>query len=232
MTEESREAEIISRVIDRQETAEDWIELRGIAARDGSLWPRLASAFEQDCHLRGVVGEQEFLPEGQDSEMTLALRRVGDSVTSSEPRGYPRTWAVGGLLLLSAVVLLTVRPWKDDVPSDLEPHPALGSSSRSESAPESLDSVVHDPPGAGEQGPRVSGETSERESGSREIGELPRLMVQQRPAKSGRGFEVIYLRRVLESLWVEDLYEVAMDENGRFNTSPIDPLLLNPVASF
>ncbi|MFQ5749136.1 MAG: hypothetical protein ACE5H3_06725 [Planctomycetota bacterium] len=52
------------------------------------------------------------------------------------------------------------------------------------------------------------------------VGELPRVMVDAQPSGEGRMVEVTYLRRFLEKVLVDDLYQVNSDEWGEPRAVP------------
>ncbi len=52
------------------------------------------------------------------------------------------------------------------------------------------------------------------------VGELPRVMVDSQPTGEGRKVEVTYLRRLLEKVVVDDLYQVNSDEWGEPHAVP------------
>lgn len=54
------------------------------------------------------------------------------------------------------------------------------------------------------------------------IGELPRkLLMQAEPAHDGKGFDVVYVRQILERARVNNLYRFSQDETGRSMPVPI-----------
>jgi len=52
---EDRESILISRVIDREETGEDWIALERLAASDPGLWSRLIDGLREDAFLEQAL---------------------------------------------------------------------------------------------------------------------------------------------------------------------------------
>jgi len=58
------------------------------------------------------------------------------------------------------------------------------------------------------------------------VGELPqRYVLETRPAADGKGYEVLYVRQVLERTRVDDMYKVGADETGRPVLVPCSPAL-------
>lgn len=54
------------------------------------------------------------------------------------------------------------------------------------------------------------------------LGEMPdRVMVQSSPLSEGQGFEVIYIRQIVERRLVPDLYRAALDEGGNAVLMPV-----------
>ncbi|HLU38783.1 MAG TPA: hypothetical protein VK081_05320 [Planctomycetota bacterium] len=52
--------------------------------------------------------------------------------------------------------------------------------------------------------------------------ELPRIVLQARPAPGGRGTEVVWLRRTLERAVVDRVFELGTDEYGEPRPRPVD----------
>jgi hypothetical protein len=54
------------------------------------------------------------------------------------------------------------------------------------------------------------------------LGEMPdRVMVQSSPLSEGQGFEVIYIRQIIERRHIPDLYRAAVDEGGNAVLTPV-----------
>jgi hypothetical protein len=49
----------------------------------------------------------------------------------------------------------------------------------------------------------------------RVVGELPQLTLKVSPAEGGDGYDVLFVRRLLERATVEDVYRLGLDEHGR-----------------
>lgn len=68
------------------------------------------------------------------------------------------------------------------------------------------------PPVAAEPAPRAAAAVVE---------ELPPLMLDSFPAADGGGVDVVYLRRVVERVRVDECYRLAADEHGRPAAVPV-----------
>ncbi|MAG55359.1 MAG: hypothetical protein CMJ83_03625 [Planctomycetes bacterium] len=66
----------------------------------------------------------------------------------------------------------------------------------------------------------------------RVVDELPELLLHHRPASSGEGIEVFYVRRLLERRIVDQSFEIATDEHGRLAVVPGDLGESGPGTSF
>jgi hypothetical protein len=64
------------------------------------------------------------------------------------------------------------------------------------------------------------------------VGELPRFGVQAKPMPDGKGFEVLYVRPVVERAVVDRVFQVAADEYGLPKPLPVSPATLTSAASF
>ena len=61
----------------------------------------------------------------------------------------------------------------------------------------------------------------------RVVGEMPaKVLLEAQPSAQGSGYEVLYLRQIMERAVVSDLYEFGVDERGR----PV-PVRMVPVKS-
>ncbi len=64
------------------------------------------------------------------------------------------------------------------------------------------------------------------------ITELPRVLVSSEPSASGDSFELLYMRRILERVQVDELYSLGMDEAGMASPTSITPADYRPTQSY
>ncbi len=186
---------LISRVVDGESGGAAWDELVMMAQADPLLWRALAEAqHDQTVLARGVdeaiavaeaVDAPPAVPEGADDEASPVIARIGSW----------SGWAVAALVCL---VWATVAP-RAFAPSGEAGRIPAQASVMPVSAAEAFQAYLD----RGRQERRV-------------IGELPtRVLVESRPIDGGNGYEVLYLRQVLERTVVSDLYRFdGRDERG------------------
>ena len=189
MTEELRDR-LISRVVDRQESAADWERLAELESGDGEVWLELAQALRCEAELRGALSSE--------------LERA-ETVEVAPARRAPISLAAWSGWLTAAACLLG---WIFAARQDVAPSPT-----RVEDA--QLVSIQE--PEASPAEPEVVSESS-----ADVITELPVLIVDTQPAESGDGYEVVYLRRVLETRRVDEVLELRPDDTGQMLPVPVD----------
>ncbi len=201
---------LISRVVDGVGGAAAWDELVMMAEADPRLWRALAEVQHNQTVLACGVDEAiavaeaveapPAVPEGGDDQASPVIARIGSW----------SGWAVAALVCL---VWATVAP-RATAPSEEAGLIPAQANLMPISAAEAFQAYLD----KGRQERRV-------------IGEIPtRLLVESRPADGGNGYEVLYLRQVLERTVVPDLYRFdGRDERGvatlvRFENVARDPM--------
>lgn len=186
---------LISRVVDGQSGGAAWDELVMTAQADPQLWRALAEAqHDQTVLARGVeeaiavaeaVEAPPAVPEGADDEASPVIARIGSW----------SGWAVAALVCL---VWATVAP-RATAPSGEAGIIPAQANVMPVSAAEAFQAYLD----KGRQERWV-------------IGEMPtRVLVESWPVVGGHGYEVLYLRQVLERTVVPDLYRFdGRDERG------------------
>lgn len=176
---EAREHLLISRVVDGDGGDGEWSELETLAQSEPKLWRELAVAQrDQSCLMRAMTG----------------ATAVADSVGLQQVhrRNWNRLnawsgWAVAAVLAVVASAQLA-RPSDTTGPADQLKLAGLPVQSAAQAFQAYLDKG------------RESGEV---------VGEVPaKVLVESRPALSGEGYELTYLRQILERIYVPDLFEV------------------------
>lgn len=186
---------LISRVIDGVAGKADWDALEALAASNPSVWRELAVAQRVDQALTGEARRETACAQWVD----IRVEEFAGHVTRRRSR-LVATW--GGWAAAAAVALAFV-------------------SQRAPSRPQS----------GGNQAGILSFENASDalaaylERGKKDgvvLGELPdKVLVQTRPARDGRGVEVVYLRQIMECARVGDLYRPSSDEAGNLTAVPV-----------
>ncbi len=193
---------LISQIIDGDATAGVWDELTALAGDDPAAWRRLADALRDHKAFARAVNAAVGLAD------TIELPR-SDAATGPRPRSTPNLrfsgwsgwtgWAVAAVVTLALVTgfvnLLTTSP---------EPVTSGRAGLMETSAPRSAAELLQAYVDQGRQENRV-------------IAEIPeKVLLETRPLPDGKGYELLYLRQILERKTVGDLYQVnSQDEMGR-----------------
>lgn len=197
----------ISRAIDRCACAEDWRALHDVAVRDPDVWRRLCVTLESETALTRQLGG---LLEPPDAAA------VGTPVASREPGSRGRRWfgALAALLLATVafVVGLCSSRWNDAERVAHEQPPTA---------------VVADDPDALMHAYLVRGVRD-----GRVLEQLPLQAVSARRAVDGEGFDVVFVRSLVERARVRELTTLAPDEHGRPQPLRVDLANLIPPTDF
>ncbi|MGP1273313.1 MAG: hypothetical protein ACTS22_08255 [Phycisphaerales bacterium] len=212
--EQDRRDILVARIVDGAATAEDWRELRGIAARDQSIWAEIAETQEL-CREIGVAMEEA----GATADRVELPARER---TPSAPGQRLRLAMSAGGWLAAACVLLA---WSvgtgsaGPVDGSARPRPATptaGIATPITTAADALKRYL-------ELG-RESGEV---------LGELPTSVVLDRtPLADGGGYEVVYLRQIVEKTTVQDIYETVTGDTGELFVVPKTPEPASPTIAW
>ncbi len=187
--EAERRDQLISRVVDRCESAADWDALAEIEGERGEVWRELAQALRCEAELRSVMS----------TELERADRVALPMSSTPAQRFTLPTWS--GWLAAAACLAL----WFASSQAEAEQPPAAPALAVVET----------------ENAELVEATTPE-ETDTSIITELPMVVVETKPAANGVGYEVVYLRRVLESRTVDQVLELAPDESGGLRPVPVD----------
>jgi hypothetical protein len=211
---QARAHALISRVIDGDISDEQWTEFEGLAQADPTLWRELAESQRDQASLAAAVGQASTLAErvaipqhfeGAQFETNLAPVKFRLNRASAWSG-----WAVAALvaIMASAKIAQYERPATSG--ENLTRASLLNSLTPDESYQHYLDKG------------RAAGLV---------LGEMPAMvMVETRPAPSGQGYEVLYLRQVLERTVVDDLYQVnGQTEHGRPTLERVQQPHPNPI---
>ena len=205
---------LISRVIDGDVSDEQWHEFETLAQANPALWRELAESQRDHASLVAVVESASTAAQGvsiptQQIEIesfagfTPARLRLGRASAWSG-------WAVAALLAIVGSAKIAQFEQPITTGERLSRASLLNSLTPDESYQHYL-----------EKG-RAAGQV---------VGEMPAMvMVETRPAPSGHGYEVLYLRQVLERAFVPDLYQVnGQTEHGQPTLTPFRQPSPNPM---
>lgn len=219
--EQDRRDILVARIVDGNASAEDWRELRAIAATDQTIWSDIAEGQELSRELGEAVDRMIAVA---DRVELPARERTG----SAPAQRLRLAMAAGGWLAAACVLIAWTA---GTTPTD----PIIAG-------------------GAGGTGPTIGGNTASgntagiatpintaadalrrymelgKQSGE-VIGELPTSVVlDRRPLAEGGGYEVVYLRQIVEKTTVQDIYETARGDTGDVFVVPKAEPVAPPVA--
>lgn len=195
---------LVSRVLDGCATPADWRRLESLAERDAGVWRELALAQRSDLALRGAVSstiEAAGVHELSEGDLRAAAVSRGEGLVTNRSRVLT-TW--GGWAAAALVALAFVARTREGEGTTT---PVAGLGAPVSSAADAFRAYL-------DKG---------REQG-RVYGELPeKVLVDTVPAADGNGYEVVYIRQILERTRVPAMYElrVTHDEFGRPLPSPV-----------
>ncbi|MCA9300803.1 MAG: hypothetical protein KDA28_17155 [Phycisphaerales bacterium] len=176
---------LISRIIDGEASPEDWTAFKSLADRDGSVWHDLATAQQDQFELEGGLAVAYEIADAVEAPVEQMVRE------SFQGRlrlvGSYGGWAVAAMLVLAA----TTGNFRG------------GPSNRAD--------VL---------GPLTPEDAYQKyvEAGQRDgtvVGELPeRIVLDSRPNVTGSGYEVIYIKQIVEKAIVPGRLEIGTNEVG------------------
>lgn len=189
---------LISRVVDCRASAGDWAELDRMAKSDDSVWRELARAQREHALLAGAVMDEVMkadsvaIPEHHAASYKLASR-----IRSAGAWGG---WAAAAAVALAWMGGLPAGDTGAGLPSNQASLAPFGSAS------DALNAYLD----LGKKDGRV-------------IQQLPGkvLVDDPRPAADGQGYEVIFIRQIVERERVPDLYRFSRDEAGNLTAIPV-----------
>lgn len=187
---------LVSRVIDGEQDPGEWDELTARAEQDPSLWRTIAEAHRDHASFARGVNTAVGAAEAIEPPVRPEQGRLPHAV--ARPRAALLLGAWGGWAV-AAVLMIT---WSVRFPE-----------------PVAMDGRIQEA-GIGTSVPAADLLQAYLDRGRQEdfvIGEVPeKVLIDSRPAPSGDGYELLYLRQVLERAIVPDLYQfTAQDELGR-----------------
>ncbi|MEO1535329.1 MAG: hypothetical protein AAFS11_07195 [Planctomycetota bacterium] len=202
VNEQDRRDILVARVVDGEATSEDWRELRTIAASDQSIWAEIAEQQdlkrELDVAVEDAVSvaERVALPMHEHPSVAPNLR-LKLALTAG---GWLAAACVAGAWVIGVMPTPTVT---QNPASPAANTAGMGIDTPLTSAAEALAKYME----LGKQ----SGEV---------LGELPTSLVLERTPNADGGYDVIYLRQIVEKTTVKDILQPATDDTGSTHFLP------------
>ncbi len=199
---------LISRAVSGDGGPRDWDDLVALAEADPALWREVAEGHHDDVVLRRAMSPAAHL-----ADSTPLPARAPRRAAAGPWRGPARKIAAGGGWLVAALVALS---WTIHLAAT---NPRDGASDRARvlsiaTAADAFQTYLD----MGRQERLV-------------VGEIPtRILVESRRDPAGEGYELLYLRQVLERTVVPNLYQFSgQDEQGgvtlvRYEDRPRSPM--------
>ncbi|MEL7474151.1 MAG: hypothetical protein AAGK04_12610, partial [Planctomycetota bacterium] len=185
---------LLSRLIDAEASAEDWAAFKRLASEDQNIWAELGEA--QRAHDDLAIAVRRETSVADEIEAPIEAR-LSDGLTAR----LRALWSYGGWAA-AAVVLLTFTLGRPGGP--------LGAQSSSMQAAGIVPALVT-PNSAPDEALQAYLDLGEK--AGTVLGEAPQFVVlESTPAADGDGYEVVYLRQLVERRRVETLYQNASDE--------------------
>jgi hypothetical protein len=196
--EQERDQILMSRAIDGDATTDQWDELTAMASKDPSVWRRLAetlrdhSSFARGVNAEVAVAESVPLPSPQRA------RALVPPEPRTEPFAHVSRWSGWAVAAIVGIAWLAWTLNVADTGHRVEPAAPVNLAGLP--AADLLQAYLD----RGRQEERV-------------IGEVPdRILIDTRLSGTGQGYELVYLRQIIERAVVPDLYQFrGQDERGQ-----------------
>lgn len=192
---DDRDELLISLAVDGRATAGDWEELASSAGADPDLWRRLGETLRDQAGFARAINSSVAVADTVDPPIDQAPEPAGldDAEAGDGLRILPWLgWAVAATLTITWVV-----DWG-------RARPAGGDDWNTQVVEATAGDLLQAYLKKGRQEKMVIGEVPER------------ILIDSRSMPSGEGYELLYLRQILERAIVPDLYQfTAQDELGR-----------------
>jgi len=190
---------LYSRIVEGDSGAANWRLVEKEAGADASAWRELALRYRDQVEMTQLMQHVAALTDESVQEYSPAARRVEmrEVLTSSRDWRASAGWLVAAVILAAWIV--GVGPGSATRPVAQQPLEHAAGFIPVHSADEALKAYL---------------EMGQRED--RVVQEWPQhIILQSQPAPSGPGFELLYVRQIVERTIVPDLYQLqGADENG------------------
>ncbi|MFA6045724.1 MAG: hypothetical protein WC718_12140 [Phycisphaerales bacterium] len=199
---------LISRVIDGRSTDADWSSLEAAAARDAGVWRDLALAQRDDRVLKAAVIEATAGYEAAElsgEELHAAAVRRSEHTLTHRAR-LVATW--GGWVAAAGIAIAVVGQHQAARPSAGGAEKVGNQASLPvplASAADAFNAYLK----KGQEEGLVQGQLPEKQ------------LLGVNPSPDGKGYEVTYLRQIVERTHVDNFYQKSYDEFGRVAPVPV-----------
>lgn len=193
---------LITRVLDGEATPEDWAAFRAMAARDQAVWADLADAQQDRADLASAVADAIAIADRVEAPVH---RHAGEQLNARIRTGA--AWLGWVAAAMVAVAGFTGRLGTPAAGVG----PGVGAQQAGLfpiSSPEDAMKLYLD---KGQQAGSVLGEVPDR------------VLLSSAPAADGNGYEVVFLRQIIERQRVKTLYQLGENEAGQAVAVPIEP---------
>lgn len=184
---------LISRVVDDEASSEDWARLKALAAQDSAIWRELFEAQRGQAELARAVERELDVAE-------FVHAPVEDHLTIQLSQRIRRGLAWAGWAAAAAVALA----WIGVGPQETTLGPAQGPTMANLTPTQLLEGYLE----KGRQQGVVRGEAPAK------------MLLSAEPAPGG-GYEILYIRQIVEMAIVDDLYQLQEDETGTPRPAPV-----------
>ena len=223
---------LISRAVDQTATNADWDRLEFIAAHEPTVWRDLARAQRLNAQLVAEVGpllaaaDRTQLPGREDTREGWRLTPAETerhSAVLTHRLGRVASWA-GWAVAAALALAVAIGPQTAGLGRG-GAGPGGNSIAGGETAGMPQTAGVGSV--ATTAAEALSAYLAKGKAQGTVIGELPeKVIIETAPQEEGGGYEVVYLRQIMERTRVSDLYRVSSDELGNPTPVPIKTKLL------
>ncbi|MBI1190229.1 MAG: hypothetical protein GC200_06045 [Tepidisphaera sp.] len=199
---------LISRVIDGRSSDAEWAELEAAAGKNPDVWRDLALAQRDDRALRGAVEEATRPHETADlsaEELHAAAVRRSAHTLSDRAR-LVATW--GGWVAAAGIAIAVAGQHQVASPAGVPGVQSASGPLSLGSAADALNAYL----AKGKQEGLVQGQLPDKK------------LLNVTPLPDGKGYEVTYLRQIVEKARIDNLYRPTpvIDEFGRSLSVPVE----------
>jgi len=185
----NREETLIGRIAAGEAGEREWSAFVDHATQESGAWERLACTLRDEMQIRAALDEAlDDADHVEIEEKALRPQPIGRI-------GAWPGWAVAAMLALAWVGFSIVMPTSNPGMNEA----GVGARFAGFSDP---DEAYQEYLRVGEQKGRV-------------VEELPMVMIETRALEDGEGYEVLYVRQLLERARVDTAFQISRDETGR-----------------
>jgi hypothetical protein len=188
--ENTNEAEVLmSRLADGEATARDWESFKTVADRDPTLWREMAEYQRDHAELSQMVQAAIAVADAVDAPAHAHMeQRMTDRLRIFGAWGGWAAAAAVGLMWVVGQSALTAQPGMERNTAGL----------------------INTP------GEFLKGYLEKGKATGQVVGEMPdKILVETRPVTDGAGYEVTYIRQIIERTIVPDLFTFGVNDAGQ-----------------